>query len=73
MTHDEYVLWAKAQDDVGKVDPMGYPWSSWLLAVYNPDGSAVRDSHGRQIFETQAEYLNRRQQVPFGHTLELFA
>ncbi len=75
MTHDDFIAWCKQQDAVGKPDACGFAWSSWLLAVYNPDGSAARDNDNRQIFETQAEYQARRHrhQVPIGQTLELFA
>jgi hypothetical protein len=56
----EIVDWAEAQDATGVRDAMGQPFTSWLLARYQPDGRALRDAHGRQVFETQAEFKARR-------------
>ena len=53
--HDEFVAWAKGRNDV-----LGSPFTSWLLARRNPDGTAERDAAGHQLFETQAEYLSRQ-------------
>lgn len=61
-------------DAAGKRDAMGYPFSTWDVAVRLPDGTAARDQHGRQIFETQAEFKARHQAHPVatGQTLSLF-
>ncbi len=53
--HTEFVAWA-----AGRIDALGLPFSAWKLARYNADGSVMRDANGRQIFETQAEYLERQ-------------
>lgn len=73
MNHSAYITWAEAQDAAGQMDPMGQSWTSWKLARYNPDGTAMRDASGHQIFETQTEYKARQSALPFGQTLELFA
>lgn len=73
MTPAEIIAWSEAQDAAGKLDPMGYRWTDWKVSVRNPDGSAMRDQLGHQIFETQAAYKARVQAVPVGCTLELFA
>lgn len=59
MSTDEYIKWAQQQESAGRRDPMGYPWTSWLVARRNLDGTVMRDQHNRQVFETQAEYLAR--------------
>lgn len=59
MRTDEYITWAQQQDQAGRRDPMGYRWTSWLVARRNSDGSPMRDEHNRQVFESQAEYLAR--------------
>lgn len=51
---------------------MGYPWTSWLLAIKHPDGTFVRDANGRQVYQTQSEY-KRLQATTIGKTMELFA
>lgn len=76
MTPAEIVAWSEAQDAAGKRDAMGQPFTAWLLARYHPDGGAMRDAHGHQVFETQAEFKARQactaQTVAIGQTLELF-
>ncbi len=69
--HDEFIAWAS-----GRTDAMGQPFGRWLLARRNPDGTAVRDEAGRQLFETQADYLARQGAKPQATTtpqLDLFA
>jgi len=56
MTHTEFIAWAENQDAIGKKDAMGHPFTSWRVARYAPDGSALRNDYGRQLFETQAEF-----------------
>lgn len=77
MTPAEIVTWAEAQEAAGKRDAMGHPWTSWLLARYQPDGRAMRDQFGNQIFETQAEFkarqVNCAPDMTAGETLDLFA
>ena len=77
MTPADIVAWSEAQDAAGKRDAMGRPWASWLLARYQPDGRAMRDQSGAQVFETQAEFkarqANQATAVPVGQTLDLFA
>ena len=53
--HDEFIAWAKS-----RTDALGGLFSAWPVARYNPDGTAERDAAGRQVFETQAEYLSRQ-------------
>ena len=72
MTPSEFAAWAAQQDAADIKDAMGWPWTSWLLAVRRPDGSLTRNAAGHQIYETQAEY-KARTSVPVGQTLELFA
>ena len=74
MTTAELIEWSEAMDAAGKRDAMGYPFTSWLVAIRDEDGKAVRDAHGRQIFETQASFKARQQPrtVPTGQTLSLF-
>lgn len=77
MTPAEIVAWSEAQDAAGKRDAMGHPFTSWLLARYHPDGRAMRDQLGHQVFETQAEFKARAASaapaVAIGQTMELFA
>jgi hypothetical protein len=73
MTPAEFTAWAEQQEAAGIKDAMGYPWTDWMLAVRNPDGTVARDSECHQIYETQAEYKARRRAIPIGQTLELFA
>lgn len=61
MSPDQYIAWAEAQDAAGVKDAFGYPFTSWLMAVRNPDGTCKRDELGHQVFETQDEYKRRRQ------------
>lgn len=76
MTPGEIVTRSEAQDAAGKTDAMGHPFSSWLVARYHPDGRAMRDQLGHQVFETQAEFIARQAcnapAVAIGQTLELF-
>ncbi len=76
MTPADIVAWSEAQDAAGKRDAMSHPFTSWLLARYQPDGRAMRDAHGHQVFETQAEHKARTASadaaIPIGQTLELF-
>lgn len=77
MTPAEIVTWSEAQDAAGKRDAMGRPYTSWLVARYQPDGRTMRDQMGAQVFETQDEFkarqTNQPTAVPVGHTLDLFA
>ena len=79
MTAAEIVEWSSRQDAMGQRDGMGGPWSDWLLAVRNADGSCARDRSGHQIFETQAAFKGRQAGtsaapvLPVGETMELFA
>lgn len=75
MSPTEIVAWAKQQDQAGKTDAFGYPLTSWLLARMNHDGSAMRDEHGDQLFETHSEFQARQQQpttTAIGQTMILF-
>lgn len=72
MPPSEFIARAERLEAAGIKDAMGWPWTSWLLAVRLPDGALARDSVGHQIYETQAEY-RARTSVPIGQTLELFA
>lgn len=76
MTPAEIVAWSEAQDAAGKRDAMGKPFTSWLIARYLPDGRAMRDQLGAQVFETHTEFKARHaftaQTVAIGQTLELF-
>jgi hypothetical protein len=64
-------------DTAGQLDAMGYPFTTWLLARRAPDGRAMRDAHGHQLFETHAEHLARQaaptNQPAIGQNLDLFA
>lgn len=82
MTTAQIVAWAEAQDAAGKRDAMGFPFTSWLLARRHPDGRAMRDQAGRQMFETQADFKARQPDLlgqsdtstlAIGQTMELFA
>lgn len=77
MTPADIVAWSEAQDAADKTDAMGQPFTSWLLARYHPDGRAMRNQRGAQVFETQAEFKARQAcvapVVAVGQTLELFA
>lgn len=76
MTNAEFVAWSEAHDAAGKRDAMGQPFTAWLLARYHPDGRAIRDARGHQVFETQAEFKARQActapAAAIGQTLELF-
>jgi hypothetical protein len=77
MTPADTIAWAEAQDAAGKRDAMGQPFTSWLLARYQPDGRVMRDQLGHQVFETQAEFKARQAcaapVVAHGQTMDLFA
>lgn len=77
MTPADIVAWSEAQEAAGKRDAMGHPFTSWLLPRYHPDGRAMRDKLGHQVFETQAEFKARQAcaepAVAIGQTMELFA
>jgi hypothetical protein len=78
MTTAEIIAWAEDQDAAGKRDAMGHPFTSWLVARRNTDGTAMRDERGHQVFETQAESKARAQATPInmpalGQTMDLFA
>ena len=77
MTTAGFIAWADAQDAAGKRDAMGHPFTSWLVARYLPDGRAMRDVHGAQVFETQAAFKARQHvEQPAclpGQTMDLFA
>ena len=76
MTPQEIIQWAKEQDAAGKRDAMGHPFSSWLIARYNPDGTAIRDERGNQVYETHSDFESRQIHRPdnaaIGHNLSLF-
>lgn len=76
MTPQETIQWAKDQDATGKRDAMGHPFGSWLIARYNPDGTAMRDERGDQVFETHTDFESRHFHIPdnpaVGHNLSLF-
>lgn len=72
MTPAEIITWSEQQDAEGRKDAMGYSWTSWLLAVRNPDGTCARDASGHQLFQTQSEY-KRQHATRVGQTMELFA
>jgi hypothetical protein len=81
MTHAAFIAWAEEQAAAGKTDAMGHPFTSWLVARYARDGSALRDDNARQLFETQAEFKARSSHdapvivnLPLmGQTMDLFA
>lgn len=68
------IEWSEAMEAAGKRDAMGYPFTSWKVAVYQADGKAARDARGHQIFVTQTEWKAQHQPhaVPTGQTLSLF-
>ena len=72
--HDAFISWAADRSDT-----LGFPFSGWLVARYSDDGRAMRDDAGRQVFETQAEYLARSaadepiKTLPKAAQLELFS
>lgn len=70
--HDEFIAWG-----AGRNDAFGEPFSDWLLARYDSEGRVMRDAQSRQIYETQAEYLARKNepitQPAQRAQLELFA
>lgn len=74
MTTADHIAWCEAMDAAGKHDAMGFPFTTWRVAVQWPDGKAARDQLGRQIFETQADFTARQLQrpVPAGQTMGLF-
>lgn len=53
LQHADTVAWAAD----GHLDAMGAPFSQWRLARFHPDGRALRDADGRQVFMTHAEWL----------------
>lgn len=55
MEHAPFVAWAAE----GHKDSMGLPMSDWLLARFDEEGRCLRDRDGRQVYETQAEWLAR--------------
>lgn len=73
MTPAQFTAWAEQQEAAGIKDAMGCSWTTWKVAVRNPDGSVARDADHHQIYETQAEYKARMRAVPIGQTMELFA
>ena len=73
MTSAQYVEWAESMEAQGRRDAFGFPFTSGLVAVENPDGTCKRDQHGRQIFESFAAHKARFSAVPVGNNLELFA
>ena len=73
MPHSEFIARAERLEAAGIKDAMGWSWTTWLLAIHNPDGSVSRDAAGHQIYETQTEYKARMRAVPIGQNMELFA
>lgn len=55
MEHAQFVAWAAE----GHKDSLGRPMSDWLLARFDEEGRCLRDRDGRQVYETQAEWLAR--------------
>jgi hypothetical protein len=55
LEHASFVAWAAE----GHKDSMGLPFSDWLLCRFDTNGRALRDRDGRQVYETQAEWLAR--------------
>lgn len=53
--HAQFVAHAAA----GHLDAMGQPFSRWAVARYHDDGRAMRDAAGRQVFESQGDWLKR--------------
>lgn len=56
MVHAEFIAFASTTD---RLDPMGYPFSTWRVCRYAEDCRALRDAAGRVVYETQAEWLAR--------------
>lgn len=73
MTSAQYVDWAERMEAQGLRDAFGFPFTSGLVAVENPDGTHKRDKRGHQIFESFAAHKARYSAVPVGQNLELFA
>lgn len=59
MDHTETIRWAREMEAQGRKDAMGGSFTDWLVARHDEEGNALRDANGRQIFETQAEWLAR--------------
>ncbi len=55
INHAGFVAWCAE----GHKDAMGLPMSDWLLCRVDENGRALRDRDGRQVYETQAEWLAR--------------
>jgi hypothetical protein len=55
MTIAEVIAWEEEQERLGRKDPFGYSFLSYKVAVFNLDGTPVRNERGHQIFETHAE------------------
>lgn len=66
-----------AHAQAGHLDALGQPMSAWRVARRHDDGRVMRDAAGRQLFETQAEWLARHgaasQQTAKQGQQELFA
>ena len=73
MTSAEFIAWAEAMDEDGVKDAFGHSYTTYQIAVMEPDGSCKRGPDLFQIYETQAEYKARVRAIPVGQTLELFA
>lgn len=73
MTSAQYVAWAESMEAQGRRDDFGFPFTSGMVAVENPDGTCKRDQNGRQVFETFAEHKAKFSALPVGRNLELFA
>lgn len=77
--HAEFIAWAEAQEAAGKRDAMGGSFTAWQVSIVDGEGRAVRDEHGRQVFESQAACKARYQHAAMprahavGENLELFA
>ena len=72
MTPSEIITWSEKQDAAGAKDAMGFPFTSWLLAVKHPGGTMVRDKNGHQVMQTQSQYKTIHT-ASVGQTMELFA
>lgn len=73
MTSAQYVAWAESMEAKGIRDPFGFPFTTSMVAVENPDGTHKRDRNGRQIFESFADHRAIVRAIPIGKNLELFA
>lgn len=73
MTSAEFIVWAEAMDANGAKDAFGHSYTTYQIAVMEPDGSCKRGPEGFQIYETQADYKARMRAIPVGQTLEMFA